>query len=63
MGRGHDDDGQPFEMRALMEPSRTHSLEGKESGESLSFQGSEGEKYGNGEVAKQAKGGIGIKLL
>ena len=64
MGRGHDDDGQPFEMRALMEPSRTQSLEGKESGESSSFQGSEGDRYGDGdgEVAKRAKGGIGIKL-
>ena len=64
MGRGHDDNsGQPFEMRALMEPSRTESLEGKGSGESFSFQGSEGERYGDGEDTKGVKGGIGIKLL
>ena len=61
MGRGHDDGGQPFEMRSLMDPSRTQSLEGTGSVESFSFQGSEGKR--SGEVDSGAKGGVGIRLL
>ena len=60
MGRGHDEAGQPVEMRALMEPSRTLDLEGKGSGERFSFQESEGRRSRDGD---SAKGGIGIRLL